>query len=103
MVALGQDLFYENGERLKRPNGLNPFCQREVLMPAQQEGQEGQDGQLRGKILSLSHPDFGPGVVIDTGVCLPGDGTPHHIDDPDEAGPLPFGLLDGSEGVRGLS
>ena len=45
-------------------------------MPAQQEGEEGQDGELGDEDLGGGHADLRPGMVVDAGRGFPGDELP---------------------------
>ena len=72
-------------------------------MTAQKKSKQGEDGQLGNKDFCGSHPDLRTRMVVYTGIRLPGNGTPHHIDDAQQVSILSLGLPDGRKGVGRLS
>ena len=76
---------------------------RQVAEPAEEQGQHGQDRDLRGERLGAGDADLRPGVQVDAAVGLAGDRAADDVADGQRPVPLPFRLAQGGQRVGRLA
>src|SRR5260370_39138760 len=70
---------------------------------SEQQGQQRETGDLRGKRFSSSHPDFRPRVHVDSAIALSSNRASHIVADTERSMPFTLALPHSGEGINRLS
>src|SRR5258708_36868411 len=70
---------------------------------SEQQGQQRETGDLRGKRLGSSHPDLRPRVHVDSAIALSSNRASHIVADTERSMPFTFTLSHSGKGINRLS